>query len=77
METRQADRVTCRDSRRGTSGIQVKTAEVGLGACIWGRETPLCLPCVTVIVPVCKTVKSGEGTGLMEKGLLVFWTGCV
>lgn len=52
-ETRQADRVVCRDSRSGTSGIKVKTAEVGdWGWCLYlGRGNALCLPCVTVIVP--------------------------
>lgn len=27
-----------------------------------------------ITVPVTKTVKSGEGTGLMKKGVLALWT---
>lgn len=29
---------------------------------------------LAAIMPVTKTVKSGEGTGLMKKGVLALWT---
>lgn len=60
----------------GTKGIKIGTTELVIGfvAWTWEREMPWCLSCAAITVPVTKIVKSGDGTGFTENGLVAFWT---
>lgn len=57
----------CRDRRKDT---KVKTVD----SLYQGQGESWVSVLAAITGPVTKTVKSGEGTGLMKKGVLALWT---